>query len=65
VQALAQIANPGRAPTDADIEAAGRRVPEVGVIFGSNPATAKAALDQLKKDLGGFTKGPPSGFREL
>jgi hypothetical protein len=60
---LAQMANPGRAPTDADVKVAMARIPDPS-LFGSSPTAAIKQLEQLKKDLGGFKKAPPSGFVE-
>jgi hypothetical protein len=50
--ALAQMANPGRAPTDADVKVAMDRIPEVSPL--NSPEAVSAAIDQLKTDLGGF-----------
>lgn len=64
---LAQMDNPGRAPTDADIKVAMERIPEPGVF--TSPTSAVAQVERLLKDVKGFkrseTPPPPPGFKVI
>ena len=64
---LAQMDNPGRAPTDADIKVAMGRIPEPGVL--TSPTSAVAQVERLLKDVKGFkrseTPPPPPGFKVI